>query len=317
MDALLELSGAAEGKTTTSPLLSGFEMAAALLEPRPSHTESSTTRSVISTVSNSEDSHQELSLETRLTEEFDTLIDQEMESLAMAQPLPSSITPSVLPLPSGSDPLSSGAPPSPLLAQDGALMELDQLDVENDFKSGSLSEQSTYSTAKIGDAQRNASPLNELSLGGVSLPQETGISVDFSHLTQDSTLTAPRPSAFKAYRRPDEFTKPTSAPVPQSQSLHTLWNIEAPDFKPYVEGPSFITPVVQAPNPWTTNPASWTQWMIPSHAPLKPSATVTKSWVPSQSRLKLEGQVVVLLRGAPGSGKSTLARYSFIQDIKQ
>ncbi|KAK3507445.1 hypothetical protein QTP70_020638 [Hemibagrus guttatus] len=310
MDALLELSGAAEGKTTTSPLLSGFEMAAALLEPRPSHTESSTIRSVISAVSNSEDSHQELSLETCLTEEFDSLIDQELESLAMVQPLPSSITPSVLPLSSESDPLSSGAPSSPLLAQDGALMELDQLDVENDLKSGSLSEQSSFSTAKIGDAQRSASPINELSLGGVSLPQETGISVDFSHLTQDSTRTAPRLSAFKAYRRPDEFSKQTSAPVPQSQSLHTLWNIQASDFKPYVGRPAFITPVVQAPNPWTTNPASRTQWMPPSQAPLKPSATVPKSWMLSQSRLRLEGQVLVLLRGAPGSGKSTLARNS-------
>ncbi|XP_017316672.1 NEDD4-binding protein 2 [Ictalurus punctatus] len=310
MDALLELSGAAEGKTTTSPPLSGFETAAALLEPRPSHTKSSTERPVLSGASNYEESHQELSPETtRLTEEFDSLIDQELESLTMRQPLPSSITPSVLPLPSESAPLSAGAPPSPLLAQE-ALTELDQLDVTpNDTKLGSLSEQSSFSTAKIGGGQRNASPINELSLGGVSFPQESGISLDFSHLTRDSTFAAPRPSAFKAYRRPDQYPTQMSVNIPRPQSVHTFWNIQAPDFKPCMDGPAFITPVV--PNPWTTNPISVTQWMPSrpvSHAPLKPSATVPKSWMLyPQSRLKLEGQVLVLLRGAPGSGKTTLA----------
>lgn len=313
MDALLELSGAAEGKTTTTSSLSGFEMAAALLEPCLPHTKSSTISSVISAASNSEGSHQELSPETQLTEEFDSLIDQELESLAIVQSLPSSINPFILPLPSESVPRSSGAPPSPLVAQE-ALMKLDQLDVENYFKSGSLSE--PYPSAKISDAQRNASPINELSLGGVSLPQETGVSVDFSHLTLNSTCDAPRPSAFKAYRRPGEFPKQTSAPVPQSHSQQPLWNFQAPDFRQCMERPSFITPVVQAPNPWTTNPSSRTQWMSPGQAPLKPSATVPKSWmVSSQRQLRLEGQVLVLLRGAPGSGKSTYARYSFIHDI--
>lgn len=316
MDALLELSDAAEGKIATSPSLSGFEGAAALLEPRPSDTKSSTVRSAISAASSQEESHQELVPETtRLTEEFDSLIDQELESLTMLQPLPSSVTPSTLPLPSESLPLSSGALPSPLLARE-ALLELDRLDVENESKLGSLSEQSSYAAAKIGGAQGNVSPINELSLGGVSLPQESDISVDFSHLTHDSTCSAPRPSAFKAYRRPDQSPKHISATGPHSQSLHTFWNIQAPAFKPSMDGPSFITPVVQAPNPWTMNPTSMTHWM-PSRpvgqAPLKPSATVPKAWMlSSQSRLRLEGLVLVLLRGAPGSGKSTLARYLFI-----
>lgn len=321
MDALLELSGAAGGKTTTSPSLSGFEMAAALLDPRPSHTKSSTIKSAMSEVSNYEEPSQELSPETtRLTEEFDSLIDQELESLIMGQALPSSVTPSIVPVNSESVPPSSGASPSPLLAQE-ALLELDQLDVENDFKLGSLSEQTSCSTAKNGVAQRNGSPMNELSLGGVSLPQESGISVDFSHLTHDSTCAAPRPLAFKAYRRPDQFPKQVSASVSHSQSLHTFWNIQAPDFNPYTNGPTFITPVAQVPNHWTTNPNFMTQ-LMPSRpvgqAPLKPSATVPKSWMLSpQSRLRLEGQVLVLLRGAPGSGKSTLARYSFIHDKPQ
>lgn len=319
MDALLELSGAAEGKTTTSPLPSGFELAAALLEPRPSPNKSTAIGSVTSTVSSHEESHQELGPETaHLTEEFDSLIDQELDSLTMHQPFPSSITPSILPLPSEPVPLSFSAPLSPLLAQE-ALLELDQLDVNNDANLGSLSEQSASSTARNGGVQGNASPINELSLGGVTLPQESGISVDFSHLTHDSTCTAPRPSAFKAYRRPDLFPKQTSAPVPHSQGLHTFWNIQAPDFKACMDGPDFITPVVQAPNPWAKRPTSVTHW-IPSRpvgqAPLKPSATIPKSWIMSpQGRLRLEGQVLVLLRGAPGSGKSTLARYLFIHDI--
>lgn len=321
MDALLELSRAAEVKTTTSPSLSGFEIAAALLDPPPAYTKSSTRRSVISEVSNYEEFPQELSPETtRLTKEFDSLIDQELESVTVHQPLPYSVTSSVVPVNSESVLPSSGAPLSPLLAQE-ALLELDQLDVENDFKSGSLSEQSSYLTISIGGAQRNPSPINELSLGSVSLSQEGGTSVDFSHLTHDSTChAAPRPSAFKAYRRPDQFPKQISAPVPHSESLHTSWNIQAPNFNPYRNGPTFITPVVQAPNPWATNPCFTTQWM-PSwavgQAPLKPSATVPKSWMFSpQSRLKLEGQVLVLLRGAPGSGKSTLARYSFIHSLQ-
>lgn len=312
MDALLELSGAAEGKTTTPPSLSGFEMAAALLEQRPSHLKSSTVRSVIPAASDYKESRQELSPgTTRLTEEFDSLIDQELESLTMPQPVPSSVTPSIFPLPSESVPLSSGAPPSPLLAQE-ALQELDQLDVEN-YNLGSLSEQRSDSPPKIGGAKKSASPINELSLGGVFLPQESGISIDFSHLTHDSSSAAPRPSAFKAYRRPDQLPKQISTPVPHSQSLHKFWNLQTPDFKRCMDEPTFITPIVQAPNPWTTNPTSMTQWMLSKpvgQAPLKPSATVPKSWMLSpQSRLKLEGQVLVLLRGAPGSGKSTLARY--------
>lgn len=316
MDALLELSGAAEGKTTASLSLSGFEMAAALLDPCPSDTKSPTIRSVISAGSNHEESCQELRPETaHLTEDMDSLIDQELESLTILQPLPSSISPSVLPLSSESVSLSSSALPSPLLAQE-ALLELDQLDVENKSKLGSSTPSSSFGSAKIGGAPGNASPINELSLGGTSLPQDNNISIDFSHLTHESTSAAPRPSAFKAYCRPDQSLKQISSPALHSQSLHTYWNIQAPDFKPSTEGPAFITPVVQAPNPWATMPTSLTHW-FPSRsvgqAPLKPSATVPKAWVlSSQSRLKLEGQVLVLLRGAPGSGKSTLARYLFI-----
>ncbi|KAF5902290.1 NEDD4-binding protein 2 [Clarias magur] len=300
MDALLELSGAAEGKTTASPSLSGFEMAAALLEPHhPSHTRSSTASSVVSAASNYEGSHQELTPGTTcLTEEYDCLIDQELESLTTLNPLPSSTMISTLPLSSESVPLSSGAPRSPLLAKE-ALMDLDQIDVEYN------------SNTKTGGAQRNTSPINKLSFGGVSLPQESGIALDFSHLTQESNCAAPRPSAFKAYRKSDQFPKQMSAAGPHSQSLHTLWNVQAPDFNPGMNGPAFITPVVQGPNPWTTNATSMSQWVHSrpvAQAPLKPSATVPRSWMVSpQSRLKLEGQVLVLLRGAPGSGKSTLA----------
>ncbi|TSO98524.1 NEDD4-binding protein 2 [Bagarius yarrelli] len=298
MDALLELSGAAERKTTTSPPLSGFAMAAALLESCPSPTKSSG----IPAVSNDGESSQKLTEETHLTEEFDSLIDQELESLTIVQPPLSSITSSTLPRSYKSVPVVHT---NSLPAQE-ALMELD---VDRTSRSESLNKQSSFS--KTSSAQRNASPINELSFGGESLPQKTGISVDFSHLTHDVTSATQRPSAFKAYRRPDRIPTQTSAPVSHSQSLHKFWNIQAPDFKACTERPAFITPIVQAPNPWTTIPMSLTQWMPSkpvSQAPLKPSATVPMSWILSpQRRLRLEGQVLVLLRGAPGSGKTTLA----------
>ncbi|KAI5607322.1 NEDD4-binding protein 2 isoform X1 [Silurus asotus] len=300
MDALLELSGAAEGKTTTSSSLSGFEMAAALLEPHPSHTKPFTIRPANSETSNYEEAHQFSPKTTHPAEELDSLIDQELESLTMGQPSLSFTSPTILPQTSQSVPLSSGAPSSPLLVEE-ALLNLDQLDVEPNPKLGSLSEQSS----KIGAAQRKASPINELSLGGAPLPQESGISVDFSHLTHDPTS---RPSAFKAYRTPDQFSKQTPAPITHPQSLNTMWNLQASEFKPFMDTPTFITPLVQAPYPWAPNPTPLSHWMT-SRPPLKPSATVPKSWIlSSQSGLKLTGQVLVLLRGAPGSGKTTLAR---------
>lgn len=91
-----------------------------------------------------------------------------------------------------------------------------------------------------------------------------------------------------------------------------FWNTQAAEFHPHSMGPPFITPVIPNPTPWSSNPIPASQWLTHAtvrQAPLKPSATVPKSWtLPTRHRLKLEGQVLVLLRGAPGSGKTTLAK---------
>ncbi|XP_036438960.1 LOW QUALITY PROTEIN: NEDD4-binding protein 2 [Colossoma macropomum] len=314
MDALLELSDAAEGKTSTTPPLSGFEMAAALLDPRPPQNQTEPSKMMLEV---SAESLQKISPETtHLTEEFDALIDHELQTLASLQSHagnqlpPSSIPFCSLPLPSQSIP-SSSLPSQNSLPDHQALSELDQLDLESDPKIGSLSERSSSSTPRHGGGARGgASPVNDLSFGGASCPQKRDISVDFSHLTENSDT---RPSAFKAYRRPDAFMNHVDITA-HSEGLHTpamFWNVQAPEFRPHAEEPVFITPVMKARNPWRAHPFTTAQWLAHrsiSQAPLKPSATVPKSWtLPPQSRLKLEGQVLVLLRGAPGSGKTTLA----------
>uniref|UniRef100_A0A8B9H9T3 NEDD4 binding protein 2 n=1 Tax=Astyanax mexicanus TaxID=7994 RepID=A0A8B9H9T3_ASTMX len=281
MDSLLELSNAAE--TTTQP--SGFEMAAALLDRQPRTNQMETSKKISDgfTAPDKVNPQRNQSPETtHLTEEFDYLLDQELGAITALQG------------PSGTQP---------------AVLDLHPLDVENDSKSGSLSSDS--STTLPGQAHRGASPVNELSFGGAACPKENNVSVDFSHLTEDSYS---RPSAFKAYCRPGTFPNRT-VPTAHPESLHTpamFWNIKAPVFQPRVgsPGPRF-TPVMRPPHPWNGHPFSTAQWLASrpvSQAPLKPSATVPKSWtLPPVSRLILEGPVLVLLRGAPGSGKTTLA----------
>ncbi|KAL7841434.1 hypothetical protein SRHO_G00251250 [Serrasalmus rhombeus] len=311
MDALLELSDAAEGKNSTTPPLSGFEMTAALLDPRPPQNQTEPSKMTL------EGSAEKISPETtHLTEEFDALIDRELQTLASLQSNsgdqlpPSSIPFCSVPLPSQSIPLSS-LPSQNTLPDHQVLSEIDQLDLESDSKIGSSSGQSSSSTPRLGGGARGgASPVNDLSFGGASCPQKRDITVDFSHLTENSDT---RPSAFKAYRRPDAFMNHVDITA-HSEGLHTpamFWNVQAPEFQPHAEEPVFITPVMKAHNPWRAHPFTTAQWLAHrpiSQAPLKPSATVPKSWtLPPQNRLKLEGQVLVLLRGAPGSGKTTLA----------
>uniref|UniRef100_A0A3Q4AX51 Uncharacterized protein n=1 Tax=Mola mola TaxID=94237 RepID=A0A3Q4AX51_MOLML len=130
--------------------------------------------------------------------------------------------------------------------------------------------------------------------------------VDFSHLMGETP--GPRSKESKMNEEPLDY-------------IQTPWNLEAPVFSPRVHenlGPPFITPVAQKPSSWTSQPRHASLWL--SHnpagqAPLKPSATVPKAWtlpapqLPAQyNRLRLQGRVLVLLRGAPGSGKSTMAR---------
>ncbi|XP_072526275.1 NEDD4-binding protein 2 isoform X2 [Salminus brasiliensis] len=302
MDALLELSDAAEGKISTTPPCSGFEMAAALLDSQPCTNKTESDKMILEcfTVSDSVEPRWDHSPEaTHLTEEFDSVIDQELETLASLQSHPGNQ--STL----SSVPLSS----LPSLSTDPghqAISKLEQLDVESDPKLAPLSSNSTPRPRD--ESCRVGSPVSELSFGGASCLMEKDVSVDFSHLTEDSNS---RPSAFKAYCRPNTFTTHANLTA-HPECLNTpamFWNIQAPEFQPRVGGPVF-TPKIKAPIPWNDHPFTTAQWLPGrpvSQAPLKPSATVPKSWTLPSRKLILEGPVLVLLRGAPGSGKTTLA----------
>lgn len=301
MDSLLELSNAAESTAPPPPHVSGFEQAAALLGA--SH--SGTTQSF--SYSNQPASQPKvIPDETHFTEEFDTLLDQELETFTSQQTQASSqlssIPLSALPPPSQSIPLSSLPPTSQThLPAAQTVSELELLNQESNPECVSVA---------------GSSPVNELSFDGGHIPEQKNISLDFSHLTVDSSSTEQRSSAFQVYRRPDQLRTNTqvSTVSRHNEALSTpamFWNTRAAEFHPRSVGPTFITPVMSNPTPWNMNPLPAAQWLAQTtnrQAPLKPSATVPQSWtLPTKNRLKLEGHVLVLLRGAPGSGKTTLA----------
>ncbi|XP_051558284.1 NEDD4-binding protein 2-like isoform X2 [Myxocyprinus asiaticus] len=321
MDSLLELSDAAEGITLPPPPVSGFEQAAALLGVNPSQTKLKSEITQSFTFSHQPESQQEQSPdETHLTREIDALLDQELETLMSQQTQPSthslisSIPLSALPPPSRSIHLSS----LPLTSQTWingpqTSSDLEQLTLEVNPMSGSVAEHASNSGPWLREACRGSSPVSELSFGGVHIPEQKNISLDFSHLRMEAKPTEPRPSAFQVYRRPDQLHNQTGV-VKHNEALRTpdmFWNAQATEFHPRTMGPAFITPVITNPTPWNTNPFPASQWLARGpirQAPLKPSATVPKSWtLPHKNRLQLEGHVLVLLRGAPGSGKTTLA----------
>ncbi|XP_057187325.1 NEDD4-binding protein 2 isoform X2 [Triplophysa rosa] len=304
MDSLLELSNAAEGTDLPPPHVSGFEQAAALLGASHSQTELRSGTAQSFTCSNQPASQPKvIPDETHFTEDSDTLLDQELETFtSQATPIMSSIPLSALPPPSQSIPLSSLPPTSQThFPAAPTLSELEQLNQESNPECVSVA---------------GSSPVNELSFGGGCIPEQKNISLDFSHLTVDASSGEQRPSAFQVYRRPDQLPTNThvSAVSRYSEELRTpamFWNTRAAEFNPRNVGPAFITPVMSNPTPWNMNPISGAQWLAQRpirQAPLKPSATVPQSWtMPTKKRLKLEGHVLVLLRGAPGSGKTTLA----------
>ncbi|TKS68148.1 NEDD4-binding protein 2 [Collichthys lucidus] len=315
MDSLLELSRAAEVEAPTlpPPPVSGFERTAAALlsprhfsEPRPD-TDSSPPSANL------------------LTEELDLLVDQELQTLTTQRDVKETRHTSQF--------LSSFPPPPPFPQQ--VLPELLQTSMQPGSRgpSGALEEH----------ISGTSSPLDELSTweddtAGQEQQQQQQSMVDFKHLTAETPADKPkppldlaasgRPSAFQVYKKQEPShtlsdTLPSkgivggarSKMVNQEQLGYTPppWNLQAPVFSPRIhgnQGPTFITPV--APN-WSSQP--WLSQAPVGQAPLKPSAIIPKSWAmpaprpPAQSsRLRLEGKVLVLLRGAPGSGKSTLAR---------
>ncbi|XDV14939.1 hypothetical protein PO909_015103 [Leuciscus waleckii] len=314
MDSLLELSDAAEGIVPPPPPVSGFEQAAALLGTNITQTDLLRGTAESFAFSNQPASQPELIPgETHLTEEFDALIDQELQTLTSQQTQASShpVMPSV--------PLSSLPPPSQSIPH--SLLPLtSQTQLPAPQTRSEQDDQASFSDPGLSEARGGSSPVSELSFGGVHIPETKTISLDFSHLTVEASSTEPRPSAFQVYRRPDQLCNYKAA-MQHREALSTpamFWNTQAAEFHPRAVGPSFITPVIPNPTRWSTNPLPAAQWLARGpirQAPLKPSATVPKSWtLPTWNRLKLEGQVLVLLRGAPGSGKTTLAHAMVAQN---
>ncbi|KAM3864868.1 NEDD4-binding protein 2 [Diretmus argenteus] len=337
MDSLLELSVAAEVAAPVPSYISGFELtASALLSPRLSEPCPDLNPSKPSKLPSSPP------VTSPLTEEFDLLIDQELETLT-TQPKLKEDPPSGQHL-SADAPLSS-FPPPPIPQQ--VLPELLQSSLEPGARGPSVAQQCSGGAMV---EQAPGSPLDQLSFwvdednkGQQSVP-------DFTHLTSESPAAKPpldlgasgRPSAFQVYKKQDQpqIVSERATVIPSGRivggarskmstvsqeplsNVSSSWNPEAPVFCPRNYGnqePTFITPVALTPSKWGTQPRPASHWLTHrpvSQAPLKPSATIPKSWtLPAAprgpapySRLHIEGEVLVLLRGAPGSGKSTLAR---------
>lgn len=336
MDSLLELSVAAEGAAPIPSPVSGFERTAAALlsprhfsEPRPDPDSSRPSQLPSSPPSSN-----------LLTEELDLLVDQELETLTTQQDVKEE---------RHSSQYLSPFPPPPFPQQ--VLPELLQSSLQPGSRGPSVQQQGPVGglAEHISGA---SSVLDQLSTWEDETSEEKQSMVDFTHLMTEmpgdkskpplDLAASGRPSAFQVYKKQDPSHAPSEkagvmppkAIVGGTRSKGNMfsqeplsympspWNLEAPAFSPRIhgnQGPAFITPVAQTPFNWLSQPRHASPWLSQgpvSQAPLKPSATIPKSWAlpgapqpPAQySRLCLEGKVLVLLRGAPGSGKSTLAR---------
>ncbi|XP_029918305.1 NEDD4-binding protein 2 isoform X2 [Myripristis murdjan] len=330
MDSLLELSVAAEDAGPQSSYVSGFELtAAALLNPHVSGPCQDKDPSKPEQLSSSP-------LTTPpLTEEIDLELETLTKQSALMDEIPSDqyLT--------AAAPLSS-FPPPPVPQQ--VLPELLQSSQEPGAHRPSVEQPCPL-------VEQASSPLNQLSYWEEEDNKQQSV-LDFTHLTAETPADKPklsldlgacgRPSAFQVYKKqeqPHTLSERTGGIPPggigggarskvstESQetfgNMTSSWNPEAPAFCPRFQGNqglAFITPVAQTPSPWHTQARQASHWLTQGpvrQAPLKPSATVPKSWAmpaapqgpTSHSRLRLEGRVLVLLRGAPGSGKSTMAR---------
>ncbi|XP_023274250.1 NEDD4-binding protein 2 [Seriola lalandi dorsalis] len=342
MDSLLELSVAAEVAAPIPSPVSGFERTAAALlspghfsEPRPVPDSSKPSQQPSSPPSAS-----------LLTEELDLLVDQELETLT-AQKDDKEEHRSNQYYSAGAS-LSSFLPP-PFPKQ--PLPELLQSSLKPRSR-GPSAEQACPEGRLVEHMSGASSPLDQLSSWDDETSERQQSVVDFTHLLIETPADKPkppldlaasgRPSAFQVYKKKDSShslsegagVMPSDAIVGGARSkvsmlnrepldyISSPWNPEAPVFSPRIhgnQGPTFITPVAQTPSNWPRHPRHTSPWMSHapvSQAPLKPSATIPKSWAlpaapqfPGRySRLHLEGKVLVLLRGAPGSGKSTKAR---------
>lgn len=333
MDSLLELSVAAEGAAPIPSPVSGFERTAAALlsprhfsEPRPDPDSSKPSQLPSSPPSSN-----------LLTEELDLLVDQELETLTTQLDVKEE---------RHSSQYLSPFPPAPFPQQ--VLPELLQSSLQPGSRGPSVQQQGPVG-GQVEHISGASSPLDQLSTWEDETAEEKQSMVDFTHLMTEMPADKPklpldlaasgRPSAFQVYKKQDLSHTPSEKPgvmppkaiVGGARSKGNMfnqeplnympspWNLEAPAFCPRIQGPPIIPPVAPTSSNWPSQLRHASPWLSQgpvSQAPLKPFATIPKSWAlpaapqpPAQhSRLRLEGKVLVLLRGAPGSGKSTLAR---------
>nr|XP_040043202.1 LOW QUALITY PROTEIN: NEDD4-binding protein 2 [Gasterosteus aculeatus aculeatus] len=319
MDSLLELSVAAEVAAPPPSRVSGFERtAAALLSPRrlsgPGE-DSSRPSQLLPPLPTSP-----------LTEDLDRLVDQELQALTSRRGVEEALRGSQY-LPVGASlcsppPLPSQQQVLPELLQASQQTSLDQLCVWG----GKVAEQQqqqqsvvnfTHLMTETAEDQLKP-PLDLATSGRPSAFQRYKKQQDVSRALLDETTVAPSEGVVGGARAK---TNPLTQQTLGNVSLP--WNPGAPPFSPRVhgtQGPVFITPVAQSPSVWSNQAGLFPPWLGPGpasgRAPLRPAAAIPKSWAlpaapqpPAQhSRLRLEGKVLVMLRGAPGSGKSTLAR---------
>lgn len=324
MDSLLELSLAAEGAATVPSPVSGFERtAAALLSP--------VSFSASSPGPDSDMPVQQLrpspSSPNILTDELDLILDQELEKVASQQgtkdelqggkclsvflPLPfhQQVLPELL---QSSLQAASEEPPPGLMGYSGTSVTCDQ----SNTRKVETEQQADFTYRMLETTPDMPKPAMDLAASGRPSAFQVYKKQDVSHTYLDKAAMPPRESTVGGTRfkvnmlnqRPMGYVQPH-------------WNVDVPAFSPRVpvgQEPVFITPVAQPPSNWSSlcrNASPWSNQGPVVQAPLKPSATIPKSWVmpaptsPGHNkRLRLQGRVLVLLRGAPGSGKSTLAR---------
>lgn len=282
---MLEMS--AETAEFPSCSVSGFETAAALLEPRPllgdTVPESPASRALGVQGKNLD------GIGTHLTADFDMLVDRELASISALS--------------------SSSSLPLPEAHQ--ALPELLQSSVQTSH---------TDTGSGASNSSGSCSPLSGLSVIGTASSKEPLRILDFSHLTSEPTSSnssragPDHSSAFQAYRKGPHVA--TSAGMQHARS-------DPSGVTSQTATPPFVVPVVN-PGPWNLPCAPyWLGHSFAQQPPMMPAANVPKSWtvstapkaLPQVRSNRLIGRLLVLLRGAPGSGKSTLARY--YQDVTQ
>lgn len=284
MDSLLELSGAA---TADPPHVSesGFERTAAhLLSPHhhagpSSQMHTSTQRNCSSTSSIN-----------FMTEDLDVLVDQEVVSL-------------------------------------NAKQNVDKQQTDNKNHSFSERVQSNFMTQcsgvsfeklpSVSQRSGSASLLDELSAFDNNEMQSSAVDDLLSETSVDKTMPSAHLCASQLCNKDSNsnpvvvFSSSNSSKEQLDSSVLTNWNIQAPTFYPQ-QGPTFITPVASN---WPREQSPPTPWQRPvGQAQLRPSCPQPPPQPHPQSRLRLEGRVLVLLRGPPGSGKSTLARNILMQN---